>query len=75
MYRKLEEKQFDWIRKFVRLILSHSVWDTPDSNAQDISKALTKDDDITALTLLKDRGLTVQWVLENASRPIPGTLG
>jgi len=33
----------------------------------DISKALTKDDDTTAMNLLKERGLTLEWVLENAS--------
>ena len=68
MYRELSESQFQWIRKFVRLIFTHSVWDTPDNSSQDISKALTKDDDVTALGLLRDRGLTVQWLLESVSR-------
>jgi len=68
MYRDLTDEQFDWIRKFVRLIFAHTVWDAPDNSNQDISKALTKDDDTTALNLLRDRGLTVEWVLQNVAR-------
>lgn len=68
MYRELSDEQFDWVARFIRRIFDHSVWDAPDTGERDISKALTKDDDTTALTLLKDRGLTVDWVLQNAGR-------
>ena len=67
LYRSLPEEQFLLVRKFVRRIFSHSVWDAPDTADQDISKALTKDDDTTALNLLKERNLTVEWVLQGAS--------
>jgi HNH endonuclease len=67
MYRDLDEDQFEWVRKFVRRIFSHSIWDAPDTTAIDISKALTKDDDTTAMNLLKERGLTLDWVLQNAN--------
>ncbi len=69
LYRELTEDQFAWSRKFIRRIFAHSVWDAPDTSDQDISKALTKDDDTTAFNLLRDRGLTVEWVLQNAARP------
>jgi len=69
MWRELADGQFEWIRKFIRRIFAHSVWDAPDTSSQDISKALTKDDDTTAFALLKDRGLTVEWVLQNVARP------
>lgn len=69
MYRELTDEQFEWIGKFIRRIFAHSVWDAPDTSSQDISKALTKDDDTTAFTLLRDRGLTVEWVLQNVARP------
>ena len=67
MYRELTDEQFGWIRKLVRRIFTHSVWDAPDTSDQDISKSLTKDDDTTAMSLLKDRGLEVEWVLKNVS--------
>lgn len=67
LYRDLSDEQFQWIWKFARKIFEHSVWDSPDTSAQDISKALTKDDDVTALALVKERGLTVEWVLHNAA--------
>lgn len=68
LYRELTDEQFGWIRKFVRQIFAHPVWDAPDTSDQDISKSLTKDDDTTAMTLLKERGLTVEWVLQSAAR-------
>jgi hypothetical protein len=67
LYRELTDEQFDWIRKFVRQIFGHPVWDAPDTSDQDISKSLTKDDDTTAMSLLKERGLTVEWVLQSAA--------
>ena len=67
LYRHLDEEQFGWITRFVRRVFAHSVWDTPNTSELDISKALTKDDDTTAMNLLKERGLTLEWVLENAS--------
>jgi hypothetical protein len=48
---------------------AHSVWDAPYTGNQDISRALTKDDDTTAFNLLKERGLTVEWILKNAGTP------
>jgi len=66
LYRELTDEQFHWIRKFVRQILFHPVWDAPDTSDQDISKSLTKDDDTTAMSLLKERGLVVEWVLQSA---------
>jgi len=66
LYRELTDEQFDWIRKFVRQIFAHAVWDAPDTSDQDISKSLTKDDDTTAMSLLKERGLVVEWVLQSA---------
>lgn len=71
LYRNLAEEDFDWIRNFIRRIFSHPVWDVPDSSNQDISKALTKDDDTTAFLLLQQHSLTVQWVLENAGSMSP----
>ncbi len=68
LYRELNEEQFRWIRKYVRLIYSHQVWDAPDTGDQDISRALTKDDDTTAMSLLRERGLTVEWLLQSVSR-------
>ena len=67
LYREITDEQFEWIRKFIRNMFAHSVWDAPDTSNQDISRALTKDDDTTAFNLLRDRGLTVEWVLNNAS--------
>jgi hypothetical protein len=67
LYRELTDEQFDWIRKFVRKIFTNSVWDAPDTGDQDISKSLTKDDDTTAMSLLKERGLVVVWVLGGVS--------
>jgi hypothetical protein len=68
LYRPLTDDQFEWIKKFVRRIFEHPVWDAPDTSDQDISKALTKDDDTTAMSLLRDRGLVAEWVLQSASR-------
>lgn len=67
-YREVTDEQFQWIRKFVRQIFSHPVWDAPDTSDQDISKRLTKDDDTTALSLLQEHGLVLQYVLESAGR-------
>jgi hypothetical protein len=66
LYRNLTEEQFGWSRRFIRQIFAHSVWDAPDTGDQDISKSLTKDDDITAMSLLRERGLVTEWVLESA---------
>jgi HNH endonuclease len=66
LYRDVTDEQFEVIRKFVRRIFAHSVWDAPDTADQDISKRLTKDDDITAMQLLRERGLNVDWVLRGA---------
>jgi hypothetical protein len=68
LYRTLSEDQFVLMRKFVRRMYAHSVWDAPDTADQDISKALTKDDDTTALNLLKGRNLTVEWILQGAAQ-------
>jgi hypothetical protein len=68
MYRELTDDQFNLISKFIRLMFAHTVWDAPDNSNQDISKALTKDDDTTAFNLLKDRGLTVEWMMQNVAR-------
>jgi hypothetical protein len=68
LYRELPEDEFIWIRKFVRTIFSHSVWDIPDTADQDISKRLTKDDDTTAMSLLQEHGLVVNQVLDSVSR-------
>lgn len=67
LYRTLSEDQFFLMKKFVRRIFAHSVWDAPDTADQDISKALTKDDDTTAFNLLKERNLTVEWILQGAA--------
>lgn len=67
-YRSVSDDQFVWIRKFVRLIFAHPVWEAPDTSDQDISKRLTKDDDTTALSLLHEHGLTLQYLLESAGR-------
>jgi hypothetical protein len=69
LYREITDEQFDRIRQFVRKMFAHSVWDAPDNSNQDISKALTKDDDTTAFNLLRERGLTVESVLLNPSAP------
>lgn len=66
LHRELTDEQFGWIRKFIQQIVAHSVWDAPNTSDQDISKTLTKDDDTTAMSLLQERGLVVQWVLESA---------
>ena len=66
LYRELTDEQFDWIRKFVRQIFNHPVWDAPDTSDQDISKSLTKDDDTTAMSLLTERGLKAEWILNSA---------
>lgn len=66
LYREISDEAFAWIRRFIRQIFSHSVWDAPDTAAHDISKSLTKDDDVTALKMLQDRGLTTAWVLSSA---------
>ena len=63
LYRTMSDENFDWIRKFTNRIFSHAVWDAPDTVDQDISKRLTKDDDATAMELLRERGLVVEWVL------------
>jgi hypothetical protein len=65
LYRPISEEQFTWIRQFVRRIFSHSVWETPDTPEQNISMALTKDDDTTAANLLKERGLVMDWVIKS----------
>lgn len=67
LYRTLSEDQFLLMKRFVRRIFAHSVWDAPDTADQDISKALTKDDDTTAFNLLKERNLAVEWILQGAS--------
>lgn len=64
LYRPITDDQFEWIRKFVRRMFSHNVWEAPDTAEVNISMALTKDDDTTAANLLKERGLTLDWVLE-----------
>ncbi len=69
LYREINDDQFKVIRRFVHRIFSHSVWDAPDTADQDISKRLTKDDDATAMQLLHERGLVVEWVLEGAAEP------
>jgi len=66
LYRGLTDEQFALIGRFVRRIFAHSVWDAPDTGDQDISKRLTKDDDVTAMSLLRERGLVTEWVLESA---------
>ncbi|MBW2021239.1 MAG: HNH endonuclease [Deltaproteobacteria bacterium] len=67
LYRELTDEQFHWITKFVRQVFAHPVWDAPDTSDRDISKSLTKDDDITAMSLLRERGLVVEWVLQSAA--------
>jgi len=67
LYRELTDEQFEWARRFVRQIFAHSVWDAPDTADQDISRSLTKDDDTTAMSLLKGRGLDTEWVLQSAA--------
>jgi len=74
LYRELTAENFDWVRKYTRQIFAHPVWDAPDTSDQDISRSLTKDDDTTAMTLLKQRGLEVQWVLESAALPLTRNL-
>jgi len=69
LYREITDEQFEWISKFLRKMYAHSVWDAPETGNQDISRALTKDDDTTAFNLLRDRGLTVDWVLKNSGTP------
>jgi len=64
LYRQISEENFAWIKKYVRRIFSHSVWEAPDTAEVNISMALTKDDDTTAANLLKERGLSLEWVLE-----------
>lgn len=66
LYRELTDEQFEWARRFARQIFAHSVWDAPDTAEQDISRSLTKDDDTTAMSLLRDRGLVTEWVLQSA---------
>ena len=66
LYRRLNDEDHRWIRKFARQIFVNPVWDAPDTSNQDISKSLTKDDDTTAMSLLKERGLDIQWVLQSA---------
>jgi len=67
LYRRLTEDDLTWIRKFVRQVFSHPVWQMPDTATQEASKRLTKDDDVTARSLLNEHGLTVEWVLNSAS--------
>jgi len=67
LYRELDDDQFEWVRRFVRQLFAHSVWQAPNTAELDISKALTKDDDTTAMNLLKERGLTMEWVVQNAT--------
>ena len=67
LYRPLGEEQFIWMRRFARQIFAHSVWDEPDTTERDLSKALTKDDDTTAMSLIRARGLTVEWVMKFAA--------
>jgi hypothetical protein len=66
LYRGLTDEQFALIGRFVRRMFAHSVWDAPDTGDQDISRRLTKDDDTTAMSLLRERGLVTEWVLQTA---------
>ncbi len=66
LHRQLTEDDFDWIRRFVRVIFEHPVWDAPDTPDGAISKRLTKDDDTTAASLLKEYGLETRSVMEGA---------
>jgi hypothetical protein len=68
LYRQLTDEHFDYARKYTRRIFAHSLWDAPDTPEANISMALTKDDDITAMNLFKEKGLVMNWVLE-----IPGS--
>jgi hypothetical protein len=65
LYRQMSDGDFEWVKKFVRRIFDHPVWEEPDTLDADISKRLTKDDDTTALSLVRERGLTVDWILQN----------
>lgn len=67
LYRRLTDDDFQWVRRFVRRIFAHSVWEAPDTSNQDISKSLTKDDDTTALNLLRSYGLDVNWVISTVT--------
>lgn len=66
LYRRMSDEDFGWIQKFVRQIFKHPVWEMPDTPIQEVSKRLTKDDDVTARSLLTENGLTVEWVLNSA---------
>jgi hypothetical protein len=68
LYREVTDEDFEWIRRYIRRIFSHSVWDMPDTADQDISKRLTKDDDTTAMSLLQEHGLVVNRVLESVTQ-------
>jgi hypothetical protein len=64
LYRQLDDEQFEYARKYIRRIFSHSIWDAPDTPEENISMALTKDDDTTAMNLFREKGLAMSWVLE-----------
>jgi hypothetical protein len=59
LYREMTEAQFAEIRKYLRQIFSHPLWDAPETSDQDLAKSATK-----VLATLKKRGLVAEWVLQ-----------
>ena len=65
-YRRISDEEFDYFRRFVVKLFSHSVWDEPDPTGE-LTARLARDDATTAKTLLDEKGLTVHWLLGGAS--------
>jgi hypothetical protein len=58
-YRDLSDEDFERIARLVRRLLSHKVWEDPDPALND----LRYDDAERAKSMLRDAGLTPNWVL------------
>jgi len=65
-YRRIEDSEFGFFRRFVGKLFSHKIWDEPDPTGELMAR-LVRDDATTAKTLLDEKGLTVQWLLGGSS--------
>jgi hypothetical protein len=64
LYQPVSDEDFGYIRRFVRRLFSHKIWDDPDPSGS-ITARLAKDDVVTAKALFDENYLSVPWVLNS----------
>jgi len=61
-YRRIQNKEFNYFRDFVKKLFAHKLWHDPDPTGEIVAR-LAKDDAITAPTLFDEHEFTVKYIL------------